>query len=454
MFEDFQHAMSGMLKYTGDLIGTAVELMALALMIGAAIFLAVDWSRIHGKPVNSVQTFASALIAALGDKEYLHSLRDDFFIPAGESGENPARQQAASTGAGATSGSAAAAEAQNAPPAKDGSTTRPDVSTVPPQPVWLDRLSWEAVDERDKITDKVTRKAVGGGKFEDGISLEASASCDGVMGFEFSLHTYRGDAPAPFRWNNDNKIGLRLRLDTGDARVATAQAQYTNEATIVFYDPASSRKALGAEQPGAQGQGLFGLFSGIVGGSMMFELANIAAGRIDELNSAQTARVELPLADGSANVVDLNPQDAALKSVISKCAADLRKSAAAAAQQASAAPASPAPSPGHYYAPSPGLAFIPPRDVTIPAGRSIKIYLTDDQASGVPVFGKITVLGQRYEPSRRGSLCIVRWSSNGQYVTGEIGISQLGAVLDPGQAKICYMPFGTPGGVNLSENGR
>ena len=114
-----------------------------------------------------------------------------------------------------------------------------------------------------------TRQAVSENIFEDGITLHASASCDDI-GVEFDLDTFRGDEAAPYAWKG-GKVRLRTRINGGDVSTAIAEAEYTNEARVVFYEPAvieglsgqPAQKSQGAQQDrGAAMAGLLGRFIG------------------------------------------------------------------------------------------------------------------------------------------------------------------------------------------------
>jgi TPR repeat protein len=207
-------------------------------------------------------------------------------------------------------------------PEVDGAERSTSSNETPQASAGLSLLSWQVEDEKDKITNKTTHTATSGGTFSDGVSLDARAICDG-MGVEFVFETYRGQAPAPLAWDHD-KLPMRIRID-GQVRVAGGQSKYSNQAAIEFYDPAAAQKVLVGNMPSAQdNQNSAGvLFNRLMGKSTLLALPNIAAGKLNELNNAQSVLVELPFAGGSSNVVDLNPRDAMLKTIIRKCMADI-----------------------------------------------------------------------------------------------------------------------------------
>jgi hypothetical protein len=212
---------------------------------------------------------------------------------------------------------------------------QPVVTAVQPAPTTgPKKLSWQLYDDVDKLTDVVTRKALSKTQLAGGTTVEASAVCD-ELGIEIALNTFRGDQAVPFAWE-DNKIRIRLRIDDGETRSAGADEQYTNEVTIEFYDPTAARRlsqgAIAAATPhlpsgeskAQQGaselaNGLMGFFGGIAATSALAQLDVDAGGKLDQLVNAGSIRVELPLADGSSHVIELNPQDRALSTIVAKC---------------------------------------------------------------------------------------------------------------------------------------
>jgi uncharacterized protein len=177
-------------------------------------------------------------------------------------------------------------------------------------------FSWQLTNETDKMTDKTTLTATGNKTFGDGILIEAKASCS-PLGVIFTFDSSRGKAAAPFLWKGD-KINIRVRIDNDGIHTSTTSEQYVNEANILFYDTNGMQSfAKGSMKNG----GLFGFF---FGGLVMTDLPELSAGKSEQLAAARSVRVELPFSDGSTNVVDLNPQDQALGTVVRKCIQDLR----------------------------------------------------------------------------------------------------------------------------------
>jgi hypothetical protein len=239
-----------------------------------------------------------------------------------------AKQAAASPDAGTKNGVTAAAAAEGSTGQRTDSANSP-VEAAPkeppkPKPV-PGMLSWEIRDETDKMTDEKQRKAFSTTRFDDGIYLEASASCDGI-GIEFAFDAFRGREAAGYAWKDDNKMLMRLRIDAGDVRNTTVEAEYTNEAKILFYDPTGTTRTITGVLPHGQGTDnpVAGFFGTFIGGMALNQLEALAAGKLNDLPKARSIRVELPFADGSTDVVEINPQDQALRTIVNQCVADLR----------------------------------------------------------------------------------------------------------------------------------
>jgi hypothetical protein len=210
-----------------------------------------------------------------------------------------------------------------APVSPPSGAPTPPVQQTPPA---SGLLTWQVRDVTDKMTDVTTRKALSGGAFDDGITLEASAMCDKV-GVEFAFDAFHNHQPAPFAWQGD-EIGLRVRIDGGSVRTARAKAEYTNEAKIAFYDPiAAERLIRGATPRSERDNPISGPFNNVMADAMLNAIKADAAGKLNELQGARSIRVELPLASGNAYVVDLNPQDQGLGAIVRQCASDLRAGA-------------------------------------------------------------------------------------------------------------------------------
>jgi hypothetical protein len=66
-----------------------------------------------------------------------------------------------------------------------------------------------------------------------------------------------------------------------------------------------------------------GGFNKLMAAAIVSQMEAFAAGKFGELVKARSMRIELPLANGNADVIDLNPQDQAFAAIVRQCAADL-----------------------------------------------------------------------------------------------------------------------------------
>jgi hypothetical protein len=183
-------------------------------------------------------------------------------------------------------------------------------------------LQWQVRDTTDQMTDKTTREAVSGATLDDGLTLQAHATCDPV-GMQFLFDTFQGRDPAPFT-QTDNGIPMRVRIDNESVRIAEAQANYTNEAAVDFFDPATAQKLISGAYPGGHDPTDILAPVNRARTEILMEAARRAApGMLQQLAAAKSIRVELSLTNGRSYVVDLNPQDDALKAIVQQCMADL-----------------------------------------------------------------------------------------------------------------------------------
>jgi len=192
---------------------------------------------------------------------------------------------------------------------------------------------WDLDDIKDPVTDQVMRSIASDAVLQDGKLVQVSAVCDD-LGIQFTFDTFRAGEGIAFAWrrSDDEKIvGLRVRIDEGAVRTAVATHELENEATIIFYDPAVATRVIAAELPGAQarhpaaGQLLGARFEAEAGAALA-QFDKKVAGKLAELDAAHSLRVELPLADGTDNVVWIDLTEPALGAYVHRCIAHVRGS--------------------------------------------------------------------------------------------------------------------------------
>lgn len=203
-----------------------------------------------------------------------------------------------------------------------------DVAATPPSAVGKKPdhpvLTWESRQTKDKMTDVVTTDVTSDLILPDGTNIEVFAVCK-TEALAFSFRTFQGSEAKPLAWN-DKKLALRVRIDGGDVRIATALEEYTNGGYFWFYDRGTVERLTMRDAPEPE-NGEKGSFVGALlrfgTGFGALELKAMAGGTIDELLRAINVLVEIALPDGSADVIDLNPQDPALKAFVQQCASSL-----------------------------------------------------------------------------------------------------------------------------------
>jgi hypothetical protein len=192
---------------------------------------------------------------------------------------------------------------------------------------------WELDDTKDPMTDRVTRSVGSDVVFADGRLVQVSAVCDD-LGIQFSFDAFRYGEGIAFAWrrsDDERVVGLRVRIDAGAIRTAVATQELANEATIIFYDPLVATRVVAATLSGGQGQRpavgqLFGGLSEVVSGAALAEFDRKVAGKLAELDTAQSLRVELPLADGTNDAILIDLTEPALSAYVHQCIADGRAS--------------------------------------------------------------------------------------------------------------------------------
>jgi len=190
---------------------------------------------------------------------------------------------------------------------------------------------WELDDIKDPMTGRVTRSVGGDAVLADGKLVQVSALCDD-LGIQFSFDVFRGGEGLAFAWrrsDDERVVGLRVRIDEGATRTVVAAHELENEATIIFYDPSMVTRVVAAALPAGQGQRppggqLFGGLFEAIGGAALADFDRKAAGKVTELATAYSLRIELPLADGTNNVVWIDLAEPALSAYVHGCIADVR----------------------------------------------------------------------------------------------------------------------------------
>lgn len=189
-------------------------------------------------------------------------------------------------------------------------------------------VSWGPYDRKDPLTDKVMHQVAGQVDFPDGNMAQAYARCREDLagerwpGLTIAIGSFYGENSKPKAFtlhNNEVQLPLTINNQSRPAVHIPSDNPRINFAAIGFYDPTAARRYAHVSVPGYL---------------QLPELANLGnaeqqiawktflagtGGTLKELLGAASIRVQLPLFDGSADVVELNPQDPVLKSYVQQC---------------------------------------------------------------------------------------------------------------------------------------
>jgi hypothetical protein len=191
----------------------------------------------------------------------------------------------------------------------------------------LRSLVWQIGEDKDLLTNKSRKLAVTQATFSDGSSVDAFETCS-QYGVVLVFNVSKEKSLISFAWKN-NVVRLKVTIDNGPVRDVYYPKDEINQAEVLFYYPPAAQKfinGVAAPKPG-------GLLAQIPAAQDISKMKNdIAreqflsrtAGNIDDLAKASSIRLQLELAGGAANVVEINPSDFALKTIAQQCYASLR----------------------------------------------------------------------------------------------------------------------------------
>ncbi|WP_158922807.1 hypothetical protein [Acidisphaera sp. S103] len=218
--------------------------------------------------------------------------------------------------------------------------------------------TWERHRQTDSMSDAASESLIHSFHVDGGGRFQTTVSCaGGIINFAFDFYAANksNDHASSLAWlenetysattfgfstqiNRDVRRWVPLRIRVGQFAVVSrnSSSKFTNEAEIVFYDPAEVQNqanrraqyyASANKQPhGANHENLGQILSDLNGalGDMVTEtlptlLPLTAAGTLDQLVTAHQIKVEIPLADGRTPVVTFSPDDAALHAFLLDC---------------------------------------------------------------------------------------------------------------------------------------
>ena len=188
----------------------------------------------------------------------------------------------------------------------------------------LQTLQWEVIENRDVMHNQVTRKLFGVATFPDGLEIEVEGTCKDY-GFFFSISTFRDQKAADFPLveltRGTPSAHVSLKIDAGPIRTIYADRPYRNSVKIGFAEPEHMRAYFNRLFSNSGVSFLNSMQRRQIDEMLPTAMNKIAGGHIAALDQATSVWVELPLDDGTQNVLELNPRDSALQPYIRQCAA-------------------------------------------------------------------------------------------------------------------------------------
>jgi hypothetical protein len=184
-------------------------------------------------------------------------------------------------------------------------------------------LSWQEYDYEDASTGQVAHELASQVALSDGNTLQAFAKCS-ETGLDFAFSSFRGSdlTPLPYAWR-DNEIQIPLRIDDGAQADVHAYTQdpHANQITIGFYDPTAAEHYVGSHPSLVTNVAA----AGTTNSPDWAKFVTGTGGKLAELLGAASVRVQLPLADGSADFAVINPRDPLLSVFAQRCSSSLQQ---------------------------------------------------------------------------------------------------------------------------------
>lgn len=295
-------------------------------------------------------------------------------------------------------------------------------------------MSWEASNAKDPMTDKPTPKAVGQTNLPDGTTIQATAVCH-QTGVIFTFSTYHDQQPVDLA--GERQIHIRVRFDENATRTADAEHSRANEARALVFDPDTVKATLEKSTKDDYG-GQLGQLGNTIAGGMIKEtiekLGESALGSTNLVARANSVRIELVLADGRAEIFDLNPQDQTLKAFLKQCPGGVLQNASSSASPVTFA----------YDWANPSNP-LPSGPKTVALIKPLKVYLSFDGKKSDILTGNITVYGQHKHDGL--FVCVVGGTNaKNRTVKALVGNPYVADAVSPEQRLICNVP----GGYNVS----
>lgn len=182
-------------------------------------------------------------------------------------------------------------------------------------PVWNVENKPGPIGEAPTLTATLTQNDDNGG------SVFVTATCDDTtIALEFEYHAKQDDdAHSRIETQGTGQyVHLPYRIDDSDIQEAVSQTNHTNTADAVFAHEMSDADAASPPQPGEViTKGVVKLFSTLLPGLGPQDLRAFL--------HAQNVRFEVPVSDGTKDVVVIRPQESSFQGFVAACKIDLKR---------------------------------------------------------------------------------------------------------------------------------
>lgn len=196
---------------------------------------------------------------------------------------------------------------------KDGKLAGIVPAALSGDPVWSVENKAGPIGENPTLTATQTQNDDNGG------SVFITATCDdSTISFDFEYHAKQDDdAHSRLETQGTGEyVHVPYRIDDGEIKEAISQTNHTNTADALFAYEMSDAAA--PAQPGEViAKGVGKLISGLIPGLGPQDLRAFL--------HAQNVRFEIPVADGTKDVVVVRPQENTFQSFVSACRIDLKR---------------------------------------------------------------------------------------------------------------------------------
>jgi hypothetical protein len=182
---------------------------------------------------------------------------------------------------------------------------------------------WALHQDVDKLTGERSGYAEESVAAGDEGSFLVRADCGAsILTFtiNYSANNSTNDQASRLNWDSDqngNFVSLRVKIDSGEVKNVRSESKFSNQASIFFYDEKGT-SSLMSSQKAVKEAGAFGELAATLS---MVAVRKAGTGTIDDFNSAKSIKVEVPLASGQREVVDISPKEASLKPLLAMCVA-------------------------------------------------------------------------------------------------------------------------------------